>query len=58
MSRHVRQTSNIGTTGPVRFSAKENAVKGTTTRQALSEVTVAALNRNRVCFVGFRRKGC
>ncbi|PPQ69161.1 hypothetical protein CVT26_003535 [Gymnopilus dilepis] len=47
MSRHVRQTSNIGTTGPVRFSAKENAVKGTTTRQALSEVTVAALNRNR-----------
>ena len=46
MSRHVRQTSNSTTTGPIRFAAKE--IKATTTRQALSEVTLAAVNRTKV----------
>ena len=47
MSRHVRQTSNSTTTGPIRFTAKES-IKPTTTRQALSEVTLAAVNRAKV----------
>ncbi|KAF8807018.1 hypothetical protein BYT27DRAFT_6617245 [Phlegmacium glaucopus] len=48
ISRHVRQTSNLTTTtGPIRFTAKES-VKATTTRQALSEVTLAAVNRTKV----------
>ena len=47
MSRHVRQTSNSTTTGPIRFTAKEG-IKATITRQALSEVTAAAVNRARV----------
>jgi hypothetical protein len=46
MSRHVRQTSNSTTTGPIRFAAKE--INATTTRQALSEVTLAAVNRTKV----------
>ncbi|CAA7267137.1 unnamed protein product [Cyclocybe aegerita] len=46
MSRHARQPSNSATSGPIRFTAKENALKTTTTtRQALSEVTIAAVNR-------------
>ncbi|KAF9532536.1 cyclin-like protein [Crepidotus variabilis] len=48
MSRHSRQPSNSGTTGPIRFSAKENALKTTTTaatRHVLGEVTMAAVNR-------------
>ncbi|KAF9476697.1 hypothetical protein BDN70DRAFT_882085 [Pholiota conissans] len=54
MSRHVRQTSNSGITGPIRFTAKENALKATATRQALSEVTTAAVNRNlKVCYSSF-----
>jgi len=48
MNRHVRQTSNSTATGPIRFTAKES-VKATTTRQALSEVTLAAVNRTKVC---------
>ena len=47
MSRHVRQTSNSTTAGPIRFTAKEG-IKATTTRQALSEVTIAAVNRVKV----------
>ena len=47
MSRHVRQTSNSTTTGPIRFTAKEG-IKASTTRQALSEVTIAAVNRVKV----------
>lgn len=49
MSRHVRQPSNGGITGPIRFAAKENPLKTTATRQALSEVTTAAVNR-KVCY--------
>ena len=47
MSRHVRQTSNSTTTAPIRFTAKEG-IKATATRQALSEVTIAAVNRVKV----------
>ena len=47
MSRHVRQTSNSTTTGPIRFTAKEG-IKAPITRQALSEVTIAAVNRAKV----------
>ncbi len=45
MSRHARQPSSSGTTGPIRIAAKENVLKATSTRQALSEVTIAAVNR-------------
>lgn len=45
MSRHARQPSSSGITGPIRIAAKENVLKTTSTRQALSEVTIAAVNR-------------
>ncbi|KJA22898.1 hypothetical protein HYPSUDRAFT_40365 [Hypholoma sublateritium FD-334 SS-4] len=45
MSRHVRQPSSSGTTGPIRIAAKEYMLKTSATRQALSEVTIAAVNR-------------
>lgn len=47
MSRHLRQNSQnaIGTT---RLAAKENVAKSGIVRQALGEVTMAAVNR-RVC---------
>ncbi|KIK10138.1 hypothetical protein K443DRAFT_140411 [Laccaria amethystina LaAM-08-1] len=49
-SRHVRQPSNLLAPGASRFVAKENVVKPTAaTRQALGEVTSAAVNR-KVCF--------
>lgn len=48
MSRHLRQASQ-NTTGPTRFAAKENAVKTGVIRQALGEVTMAAVNR-KVCY--------
>jgi hypothetical protein len=46
MSKHLRQASNVTTTGASRFAAKEaNGVKTTQTRTALGEVTLAAVNR-------------
>jgi hypothetical protein len=44
MYESVRQTSNSTTTGPI--TARE--AKATITRQALSEVTIAAVNRAKV----------
>lgn len=44
MSRHLRQASQ-NTAGPTRFAAKENAAKSAVARQALGEVTMAAVNR-------------
>ncbi|GLB40187.1 putative cyclin family protein [Lyophyllum shimeji] len=45
MSRHVRQASSVAAAGAARFSAKEtNGVKPAQ-RQALSEVTITAVNR-------------
>ncbi len=49
MSKHLRQASQ-NTAGPFRFAAKENAVKSASARQALGEVTMAAVNR-KVCHV-------
>lgn len=49
MSRHSRLPASSGTTGPIRFTTKENALKTTAmTRQVLSEVTMTAVNR-KVC---------
>lgn len=45
MSRHVRQSSNGVSQGPVRIAVKDTLIKGASTRQALSEVTMAAVNR-------------
>lgn len=45
MSKHLRQGSNVTTTGASRFTAKEAGVKNTQTRTALGEVTLAAVNR-------------
>jgi hypothetical protein len=45
MSRHVRQSSNGVSQGPVRIAVKDTSMKGASTRQALSEVTMAAVNR-------------
>ncbi|KAF9450329.1 A/B/D/E cyclin [Macrolepiota fuliginosa MF-IS2] len=44
MSRHLRQASQ-NTAGPLRLATKENAVKTGVVRQALGEVTMAAVNR-------------
>lgn len=44
-SRNPRISALPGNSGPVRITTKENALKTTTTRQALSEVTMAAVNR-------------
>lgn len=48
MSKHLRQGSNVSTTGASRFVAKEAGVKNGQTRTALGEVTLAAVNR-KVC---------
>lgn len=45
MSRHVRQSSSGVSQGPVRIAVKDTSIKGASTRQALSEVTIAAVNR-------------
>lgn len=43
---------HLGHSGPVRITAKENALKATaTTRQVLGEVTMTAVNR-KVSWVG------
>lgn len=47
MSRHLRQNSQ-NTVATTRFAAKENVAKTGVVRQALGEVTMAAVNR-RVC---------
>lgn len=45
MSRHVRQSSNGVSQGPVRIAVKDTSIKGPSTRLVLSEVTMAAVNR-------------
>ncbi|KAG5647421.1 hypothetical protein DXG03_000492 [Asterophora parasitica] len=45
MSRHLRQPSNVAAAGAVRFTAKESNGVKTVQRQALGEVTTAAVNR-------------